>query len=209
MTPTAATTLLAYPNVSEGKNQAAIDRIGAAFGSALLDVHSDADHHRSAYTLAGAPGHLARAVVNGAKEAIHTIHLDAHEGVHPRVGAVDVAPIIYLSEEDRGAAAAEALVLADTLGTELSSPCSSTASSPVGARARSYAEAARPSCSAGSMPASSSPTSARPTCIPPPAPSSSPPGRRWWPSTSSSSRPRRSMTHARSRRTSANPATRA
>ncbi len=128
MTATAAattattTTLLAYPNVSEGKDRAAIDRIGRAFGAALLDVHSDADHHRSAYTLAGAPGELARAVANGAKEAIATIRLDAHEGVHPRVGAIDVAPIIYLSDDDRGAAAAEALVLADTLGTELELP---------------------------------------------------------------------------------------
>jgi len=119
---TAATTLLAYPNVSEGKDQAAIDRIGQAFGGFLLDVHSDADHHRSAYTLAGQPGELAPAVVNGAHEAIKAIHLDDHQGVHPRVGAVDVAPVIYLSNEDRGAAVAEALVLADTLGTDLRLP---------------------------------------------------------------------------------------
>jgi len=117
-----AITLLAYPNVSEGRDAAAIDRIGQAFGDALIDVHSDVDHHRSAYTLAGPPGELARAVVNGAREAVSTIRLDAHEGVHPRVGAVDVAPIIYLSETDRGAAAAEALVLADLLGTELELP---------------------------------------------------------------------------------------
>jgi glutamate formiminotransferase len=120
--PVTATTLLAYPNVSEGKDRAAIDRIGHAFGAALLDVHSDADHHRSAYTLAGAPGELFRAVLNGAREAVGTIRLDAHEGVHPRVGAVDVAPVIYLSDDDRGAAVAEALVLADTLGTELELP---------------------------------------------------------------------------------------
>ena len=120
--PVTPTTLLAYPNVSEGKDRAAIDRIGRAFGDALLDVHSDVDHHRSAYTLAGAPGELARAVVNGAREAVATIQLDAHEGVHPRVGALDVAPIIYLHEQDRGAAVAEALVLADALGTDLELP---------------------------------------------------------------------------------------
>lgn len=122
MTADPAPTLLAYPNVSEGKDRQAIDRIGAAFGSALLDVHSDVDHHRSAYTLAGRPGELAQAVVNGAREAIRSIHIDAHEGVHPRVGAVDVAPIIYLSERDRGAAVAEALVLADMLATDLELP---------------------------------------------------------------------------------------
>jgi glutamate formiminotransferase len=120
--PAPVTTLLAYPNVSEGRDRAVIDRIGKGFGPALLDVHSDIDHHRSAYTLAGAPGELAQAVVNGAHDAIQAVRIDTHEGVHPRVGAVDVAPIIYLSEEDRGAAVAEALVLADSLATQLELP---------------------------------------------------------------------------------------
>jgi glutamate formiminotransferase len=119
---TAAPTLLAYPNVSEGRDQATIDRIAQAFGNALLDVHSDADHHRSAYTLAGAPGELAQKVTHGAREAVKTIRIDVHEGVHPRVGALDVAPIIYLADHDKGAAAAEALVLADTLATDLNLP---------------------------------------------------------------------------------------
>ncbi|MFZ1994698.1 MAG: hypothetical protein WAU75_11360 [Solirubrobacteraceae bacterium] len=117
-----APTLLAYPNVSEGRDTATIDRIANAFGPGLLDVHSDGDHHRSAYTLAGEPGELAQAVVNGAREAVEAIRIDAHEGAHPRVGAVDVAPIIYLSDTDRGAACAEALVLADMLAVELHLP---------------------------------------------------------------------------------------
>ncbi len=118
----AMTTLLAYPNVSEGRDAEAIARIGAAFGPGLLDVHSDVDHHRSAYTLAGTPGRLAEAVRDGAAAAIELIRIDTHEGIHPRVGAVDVAPTIYLTEADRGAAAAEALVLADLLGSELALP---------------------------------------------------------------------------------------
>src|SRR4051794_21431115 len=52
----------------------------------------------------------------GAREAIARIDLAHHEGVHPRVGALDVAPIVYLTPADRGAACAEALVLADELG---------------------------------------------------------------------------------------------
>ncbi len=116
------TMLLAYPNVSEGRDTEAIARIGAAFGPGLLDVHSDVDHHRSAFTLAGRPGELAEAVRDGAATAIRLIRIDAHEGVHPRVGAIDVAPTIYLAEADRGAAAAEALVLADLLGSDLQLP---------------------------------------------------------------------------------------
>jgi glutamate formiminotransferase / 5-formyltetrahydrofolate cyclo-ligase len=55
-------------------------------------------------------------VVDGAREAIARIDLRNHHGVHPRVGVVDVAPIVYLAAQDRGAACAEALVLADELG---------------------------------------------------------------------------------------------
>ena len=58
----------------------------------------------------------------GAREAIARVDLTHHAGAHPRVGAVDVAPIVYLRPEDRGAAVAEALVLADRLGHELQVP---------------------------------------------------------------------------------------
>jgi glutamate formiminotransferase len=115
-------TLLAVPNVSEGRDLEAIDAIAHAFGGRLLDVHSDGDHNRSVYTLAGEPGSLAHAVLGGAREAIRRIDLRRHTGAHPRVGAVDVAPIVYLKEEDRGSACAEALVLADELGMELQLP---------------------------------------------------------------------------------------
>jgi glutamate formiminotransferase/glutamate formiminotransferase/formiminotetrahydrofolate cyclodeaminase len=122
MPPSDRTTLLAIPNVSEGRDGAAIDAIGRAFHARLLDVHSDPDHHRTVFTLAGEPGRLAEAVADGAREAIARIDVFAHEGRHPRVGAVDVAPIVYLDDGDRGAACAEALVLADLLGDELRIP---------------------------------------------------------------------------------------
>jgi glutamate formiminotransferase/glutamate formiminotransferase/formiminotetrahydrofolate cyclodeaminase len=115
-------TLLAVPNVSEGRDHEAIDAIAHAFDGRLLDVHRDVDHNRSVYTLAGEPGSLAQTVLVGAREAIRRIDLRGHIGAHPRVGVVDVAPIVYLSEEDRGSACAEALVLADLLGAELELP---------------------------------------------------------------------------------------
>lgn len=116
------TTLFAYPNVSEGRDVRLIAEIAAAFGDGLLDAHSDPDHHRTAFTLAGAPGELAAAVTRGAAAAASLIRIDAHDGVHPRVGVVDVAPVVYLRPEDRGAACAEALVLADGLAGELELP---------------------------------------------------------------------------------------
>lgn len=115
--------LLAVPNVSEGRDRAAVAAIGAAFAGArgvrLLDTHTDPDHHRSVYTLAGAPGALAPALLDGAREAVARINLALHDGAHPRVGALDVAPIVYLDGARRGAACAEALVAADLLAREL------------------------------------------------------------------------------------------
>jgi glutamate formiminotransferase / 5-formyltetrahydrofolate cyclo-ligase len=118
-------TLLAVPNVSEGRDTAVLDAIGEAFtagGARLLDRHTDPDHHRSVFTLAGEPGTLAQAVLSGAREAVARIDLTRHRGEHPRVGAVDVAPIVHLDRATRGAANAEALVLADALAHRLELP---------------------------------------------------------------------------------------
>src|SRR5215218_6125381 len=112
-------TLLAVPNVSEGKNETTLNAIGAAFeqgGARLLDRHTDPDHHRAVFTLAAEPGTLHAALQAGARAAIERIDLTRHQGIHPNVGAVDVAPVVYRQPDQRGAAVAEALVLADDLG---------------------------------------------------------------------------------------------
>jgi len=111
--------LLAVPNVSEGRDGELVWAIADAFtatGARLLDVHSDPDHHRSVYTLAGKPGELAPALAEGAQEAVARIDLTEPRGQHPHVGAIDVAPVVFLDEERRGAACAEALLAADLLG---------------------------------------------------------------------------------------------
>jgi len=88
----------------------------------VLDVHTDPDHHRSVFTLAGEAGTLHEALLEGAREAVERIDLSAHAGVHPRVGALDVAPIVHRTDAERGAAVAEALLLAHRLGRDLGLP---------------------------------------------------------------------------------------
>jgi glutamate formiminotransferase len=119
--------LFAVPNVSEGRDEAALIGIAQAFaatpGVKLLDQHSDPDHHRSVFWLAARePGLLAEALVQGAKEAAGWIDLTTPRGVHPHVGALDVAPIVYLDEAQRGTACAEALLAAARLGEEAGLP---------------------------------------------------------------------------------------
>ena len=113
--------LEAVPNVSEGRDASVVAEIGRAFGSGvqLLDVHSDADHHRSVFTIVGEPEALADALVAGIERARQLIDLRLHEGVHPRVGAVDVVPLVPLDPEDRELAADTALAVARQLGEEL------------------------------------------------------------------------------------------
>ncbi|HEU4658494.1 MAG TPA: hypothetical protein VFR97_13260 [Capillimicrobium sp.] len=117
--------LIAVPNVSEGRDRRAIDAIAGAFetgGARVLDVHADPDHHRSVFTLAAPAGQLANALVTGAREVVARVDVSAHPGLHPHVGALDVAPIVFLDDRQRGEAVAEALVLADRLGDELDVP---------------------------------------------------------------------------------------
>ena len=87
----------------------------------------------------------------------------APHGLHPHVGAIDVVPIVHLDDARRGAACAEALVVADRLADELGA-----AGLPLRpARRRAHARRAAPrrdraSSPSGCAPASSRRTSARP-----------------------------------------------
>lgn len=112
------TRLVAVPNVSEGRDLAVLDAIGAAFAghAAVLHRSEDPDHHRAVYFLAGVPGELHLALAAGAAAAAERIDLSRHDGLHPRVGALDVAPVVFFDESERGAAIAEALLAADAIG---------------------------------------------------------------------------------------------
>ena len=112
--------LLAVPNISEGRDVALVESIGAAFaeGVALLDTHSDPDHNRSVFTLAGEPGPLADALDAGARATFESVDMRRHHGVHPSIGALDVCPVVWLDPEDREPATGEALEVADRVARQ-------------------------------------------------------------------------------------------
>jgi glutamate formiminotransferase len=122
--------LLAIPNFSEGRDRSMIGAVAQALTSVeavrLLDIHSDPDHNRTVYTLADVgsrpSSNLADSLTAGAARAIELLDVVAHDGSHPRTGLLDVAPIVYMDESERGAACAQALTLADRLGNELHIP---------------------------------------------------------------------------------------
>ena len=104
----------------------AIAAVGQAFSqhARLLDIHSDSDHHRSVFTLAGIDGDgaLAESLVAGIARARELVDLRRHEGVHPRVGAADVVPLVPLRPSDMDRACAAALAVGARVGEELGLP---------------------------------------------------------------------------------------
>jgi len=110
--------LLAVPNVSEGRDRAQIEVSERAFstGVELLDRHSDRDHNRTVFTLAGEAPALTAALAQGAGEVVRSIDMGRHEGVHPAIGALDVCPIVWVDPDDRETARATAIAVAEEIG---------------------------------------------------------------------------------------------
>jgi glutamate formiminotransferase len=116
--------LESVPNFSEGRDAAVIEAIGAALGehARLLDVHADADHNRSVFTLVGSAEELVGALLAGIGAARERIDLRSHRGAHPRIGAADVVPLVPLAPEDLDRARAAVVELAGRIGGELGLP---------------------------------------------------------------------------------------
>jgi glutamate formiminotransferase len=116
---------IAVPNVSEGRDLATVEALCDAVrlpGLRLLDVHSDADHNRSVLTVAGDPLALQDAMVALAGEAMERIDLRRQRGAHPRIGALDLVPVVALTPDDLPMACELAVSIARRIGEELALP---------------------------------------------------------------------------------------
>jgi len=107
------------PNVSEGRRPAIIaalaDAIRAVAGVRLLDHSADASHNRSVFTFAGDADGVERAVLALFERAVADIDLRTHSGEHPRLGAVDVVPLVPIE----GVTMPECVALARKVGAEV------------------------------------------------------------------------------------------
>jgi glutamate formiminotransferase len=106
------------PNFSEGRDPAKIEAIAEAIrsaGAVVLDRSSDPDHHRSVVTFA-APADLAgEAAFRAVRQAVASLDLRSHSGVHPRIGAADVVPFVPL----RGVTLADCAAIARQTGRRI------------------------------------------------------------------------------------------
>ena len=115
--------LAAAPNLSEGRDPAAIARLEAGFarGVAVVDRHSDPDHNRTVFTLASDGASLVGLVASAAEVALRRIDMTHHRGLHPCIGALDVSPLVWLTDADRETALSNARALGERI-SELEIP---------------------------------------------------------------------------------------
>jgi glutamate formiminotransferase len=116
--------LESVPNFSEGRDRVTLDALAGALSARarLLDVHADADHNRSVFTLVADEEDLVEALAAAIACARERIDLRRHEGAHPRVGAADVVPVVPVRPADMERAKRAALALAERVGRELELP---------------------------------------------------------------------------------------
>jgi glutamate formiminotransferase len=116
--------LESVPNFSEGRDRRTIDALAEALGAhaRVLDLHADPDHNRCVFTLVGGEVELEAALLAGIACARERIDLRLHEGVHPRIGAADVVPLVPILPGDMERARLAATSLARRVGEDLGLP---------------------------------------------------------------------------------------
>ncbi len=113
------TVIECVPNISEGRDEKRVSEIAeavrAAPGVRLLDVSSDASHNRSVLTFVADAAGVREGVRALFEAVVPRIDLARHSGEHPRMGAVDVVPVIPI----RGATVERCIALSREIGAEI------------------------------------------------------------------------------------------
>lgn len=123
MNETGGSLFESVPNFSEGRHAETVAAIaGAARGAHLLDADPDPDHNRCVISLAGLGPDLVEALMASVKVAIERIDVRRHHGVHPRVGAADVLPIVPLGATTMAVCRDLAYELGERIWSELGVP---------------------------------------------------------------------------------------
>ena len=87
-------------NISEGRDLSILDELSYSAGQSLRDRHPDRFHNRSVFTLINSAPVLLSDVHHIVDVAMSRLDLAPHEGVHPRLGVVDVVPFVALDPQE-------------------------------------------------------------------------------------------------------------
>ncbi len=104
-------------NISEGRRQDLLDgfadRLRRHPGAHLLHQDRGWDANRTVFTLAGNSEGLVQALTTLASDCLEHLDMRSQSGIHPRIGALDVCPIVPLDPASEGEAHRTVAALAD------------------------------------------------------------------------------------------------
>lgn len=111
------------PNFSEGRDHKIINAIKKAIESIpqVKILHTDIGYsvNRTVITFVGPPEQMLKAAFQGICKALELIDMRNHKGTHPRMGAVDVCPLVPL----KGVSMEEVILLAENLAEKVGKIC--------------------------------------------------------------------------------------
>ncbi|MBT3559959.1 MAG: glutamate formimidoyltransferase [Flavobacteriaceae bacterium] len=114
------------PNISEGRNMNTINSITEVIkkcdGVRLLNVDPGKATNRTVITFIGEPEPVLEAAYQLISKSKELIDMRNHKGEHPRMGAVDVCPLVPISNTTIEETAAYAHRLSERVGKELGIP---------------------------------------------------------------------------------------
>ncbi len=114
------------PNISEGRNNIIIDKIVAVVetvdGVKLLNVDPGKATNRTVITFVGEPEKVIESAFLLIQKAQELINMSLHKGEHPRMGAVDVCPLIPISNISMEETVEYAHKLSERVGNDLNIP---------------------------------------------------------------------------------------
>lgn len=114
------------PNISEGKDNNIIKTICAEIEKIdnvkLLNIDPGKATNRTVITFVGAPKSVIKAAFLVIKKAQELIDMSKHKGEHPRMGSVDVCPLIPIANISMEETIKLAHELSEKVGNELNIP---------------------------------------------------------------------------------------
>lgn len=114
-------------NISEGRNQPLLEKFSKGIKESSPEIHlfscsSDKDHNRSVFTFAGSPQGVLEASWQACKATVSALDIRLHQGVHPRIGVVDVIPFVPLRNTSMEECSDIARQLGNRVGLDLNIP---------------------------------------------------------------------------------------
>lgn len=114
------------PNFSHGEQDSVLEALKNSInnipGQKLLHVDSNISANRSVFTFAGRPECVVEAALQAIKTAAAHIDMRKQKGVHPRIGATDVCPLVPLQQCTMKEVVYWADILAKRVGQSLKIP---------------------------------------------------------------------------------------